>query len=77
MGLKWFTRMGEWVVKIYQGILGMGNLGFPGKPKRANNRAICDMFKVPVPFSDRIFYRHIQVTKVYITLSESAARCGR
>jgi hypothetical protein len=31
MGLKRFTRIVEWEVEICQGILGMGNLGFPGK----------------------------------------------
>ena len=34
MGLKRCTRIGEWEVKIYQGILGIRNFGFAGKPLR-------------------------------------------
>jgi len=36
MGLKRFTRISEWEVKINQGIPGMLNLGFPGNIENAN-----------------------------------------
>jgi hypothetical protein len=36
MGLKRFTRIGEWEMETNQGISGIRNFGFPGNIENAN-----------------------------------------